>query len=122
MDRTISWVATSATDIAQNAVALACQAAAGEKLPAKFSYEPMLIDRHNVAEFALTKLSAIADIPSRLVGVNRDHEAQRVVELLRDPEQRERRGGAGRRAVENNRGTIERVLELIEPLLAPASR
>jgi 3-deoxy-D-manno-octulosonic-acid transferase len=45
-----------------------------------------------------------------------------VVDLLRNPEERDLRGGAGRRAVENNRGTLERVLELIEPLLAPASR
>jgi 3-deoxy-D-manno-octulosonic-acid transferase len=47
--------------------------------------------------------------------------AAQVVALLRDSEERERRGSAGRRAVENNRGTLERVLVLIEPLLAPAS-
>jgi len=47
--------------------------------------------------------------------------AEQVVELLRDPEQRARRGGAGRQVVENNRGALERLLELIEPLLGPAS-
>lgn len=47
--------------------------------------------------------------------------ATQVVGLMRDSSERERRGSAGRRAVENNRGTLERVLELIEPLLAPAS-
>ncbi len=48
--------------------------------------------------------------------------AAHVVALLRNAEERTLRGGAGRRVVENNRGTLERVLELIEPLLAPASR
>ena len=74
-------VATSAADIALNAVNLARHVALGGQLPDKFNYEPILIDRDNVAEFALTKLSAIAAIPSRLVGVNREHEAQRAVEL-----------------------------------------
>lgn len=51
-----------------------------------------------------------------------DELASQVVSLLRDPDERARRGGAGRQVVENNRGTLERVLELIAPLLAPASR
>jgi hypothetical protein len=42
--------------------------------------------------------------------------------LLQDPDERARRGSIGRRVVEDNRGTLERVLELIEPLLARASR
>jgi len=74
-------VATSATDIAEKAVTLAFQVARGEPLPSRFHYQPLLIDRENVAEFALTKLAAIADMPSRLVGMNRNQEAQRVVEL-----------------------------------------
>ncbi len=74
-------VATSAADIAEKAVALAFQVARGEALPPRFFYQPVLIDRENVAEFALTKLAAIADMPSRLVGVNRNQEAQRLVEL-----------------------------------------
>lgn len=45
-----------------------------------------------------------------------------VIALLHNPEERRRRGGAGRQVVENNRGTLERLLELIAPLLAPASR
>ncbi|MFW2404834.1 MAG: lipid IV(A) 3-deoxy-D-manno-octulosonic acid transferase [Gammaproteobacteria bacterium] len=51
-----------------------------------------------------------------------DELAAHTVALLRNPEERALRGGAGRECVENNRGTLERVLELIEPLLAPASR
>jgi len=47
--------------------------------------------------------------------------ATHVVALLRDRGDRERRGSAGRRVVENNRGTLERVLKLIQPLLTPAS-
>jgi len=51
-----------------------------------------------------------------------DELAVHTLALLRNRQECELRGGAGRNAVENNRGTLERVLELIEPLLAPTSR
>jgi 3-deoxy-D-manno-octulosonic-acid transferase len=38
--------------------------------------------------------------------------------LLEDADQRRRAGEAGRRAVEANRGSVARLLELIEPLVA----
>jgi len=44
-----------------------------------------------------------------------------VVSLFSDSSERQRRGGAGQRVVENNRGTLTRVLDLIEPLMAGAS-
>jgi 3-deoxy-D-manno-octulosonic-acid transferase len=40
--------------------------------------------------------------------------------LLADPEERGRIGGIGRRIVESNRGSTQRLLELIEPLLGEA--
>ena len=52
-----------------------------------------------------------------------DELAGEVIELLRDAGERARRGGAGRRVIENNRGTLERLLELVDPLIPPpASR
>jgi len=50
-----------------------------------------------------------------------DEIAACVVSLFSDPAERQRRGGAGQRVVENNRGTLMRVLDLIEPLMAEAS-
>jgi len=47
--------------------------------------------------------------------------AARVVALFGDPVERQRRGGAGQIVVDNNRGTLRRVLDLIEPLMARAS-
>jgi 3-deoxy-D-manno-octulosonic-acid transferase len=51
-----------------------------------------------------------------------DEVAGRVIDLLGNPSERVRRGGAGREVVENNRGTLQRLLTLIEPIIAEASR
>jgi signal transduction histidine kinase/AraC-like DNA-binding protein/DNA-binding LacI/PurR family transcriptional regulator len=74
-------VETSALDFGAQAVELACQAARRETLPAHFNYMPRLITSENVAEIALQKLIAIASIPSRLVGVNRQLEQNRLTQL-----------------------------------------
>lgn len=74
-------VETSALDFGSQVVELACQAARRETLPAYFSYMPHLITAENVAEVALQKLIAIANIPSRLVGVNRQLEQNRLTQL-----------------------------------------
>jgi len=44
--------------------------------------------------------------------------ADKVIELLGDPVQRRRCGGLGKETVENNRGALDRLLNLIEPLVA----
>lgn len=46
--------------------------------------------------------------------------AGRVSALLRDPQQRARIGAAGRASVDDNRGALEKLLGLIEPLLEDA--
>ncbi len=51
-----------------------------------------------------------------------DEIAAQVVMLFGDSEERQRRGGAGQAVVDNNRGTLTRVLDLIEPLMVRASR
>jgi 3-deoxy-D-manno-octulosonic-acid transferase len=38
--------------------------------------------------------------------------------LFADPERRRRMGSSGRRAVEANRGSVARLLELVEPILS----
>jgi len=48
--------------------------------------------------------------------------AERVVALFGEPVERQWRGGAGQKVVDNNRGTLTRVLDLIEPLMVRASR
>ncbi|HIQ04288.1 MAG TPA: response regulator, partial [Anaerolineae bacterium] len=74
-------VETSAADFGSQAVELACRAARGEPLPAHFGYNPRLVTAENVAAVAMQKLIAIADLPSRLVGVSRQREQQRLTEL-----------------------------------------
>ncbi|HVU09754.1 MAG TPA: ATP-binding protein [Phototrophicaceae bacterium] len=74
-------VETPALEFGRKAVQLACRAANGEPIPAHFSYEPHLITADNVSAVALQKLIAIADIPSRMVGVNRRQEQNRVIQL-----------------------------------------
>jgi signal transduction histidine kinase/AraC-like DNA-binding protein/ABC-type sugar transport system substrate-binding protein len=74
-------VETSAADFGNQAVDLAYQAALGQPLPAHFSYKPRLVTAQNVAEVAMQKLIAIADLPNRLVGVNRQQEQRRLTQL-----------------------------------------
>ena len=74
-------VATSANIVARKAVDLACRAASGKPLPPTFDYEPLLVTRENVAEVAMSRLNAIADIPSRLVGANRQQTTQRMIAM-----------------------------------------
>ena len=74
-------VATSASAFAREAVVMACKAARGESLPRTFTYEQQLVTQENVAEVAMAKLAAIADMPNRLVGVNRRLESQRLIQL-----------------------------------------
>lgn len=74
-------VETPASEFGRKAIELAYQAASGESFSAHFSYEPHLITIDNVNTVALQKLIAIADIPSRMVGVNRRQEQNRLVQL-----------------------------------------
>jgi signal transduction histidine kinase/AraC-like DNA-binding protein/ABC-type sugar transport system substrate-binding protein len=74
-------VQTSATDIAEQAVDLACQAAQKQPLPAHFSYKPQFVTAQNVSEVAAQKLIAIASLPSRLIGDNRQQAQQRLSQL-----------------------------------------
>lgn len=74
-------VETPASELGEKAMMFAYQAASGEELPAHFSYQPHLITPANVNAVALQKLVAIAEIPSRMVGVNRRQEQNRLVQL-----------------------------------------
>ena len=47
--------------------------------------------------------------------------AAALLRLFRDPAQRQRMGDAGRRVIESNRGSVARLLELIEMLLSGSS-
>ncbi|MBX3062254.1 MAG: helix-turn-helix domain-containing protein [Anaerolineae bacterium] len=74
-------VETPAAEFGRKAIELAYHAACGELLPDHFSYHPRLITADNVNTMALKKLIAIADIPSRMVGVNRRQEHNRLIQL-----------------------------------------
>jgi len=74
-------VETSAADFGGQAVELACRAADRQSLPTHFSFKPRLVTAENVAEVAMQKLIAIADLPTRLVGVNRQQEQNRLTQL-----------------------------------------
>lgn len=74
-------VETDVADMAAQALELACQAAQGAALPPHFQNRQQLVTRENVMEAATRKLVSLAGLPTRLVGVNRQHEQQRVVQL-----------------------------------------
>lgn len=74
-------VETPAAEFGRKAIELAYRATCGETLPDHFSYQSRLITADNVNKVALKKLIAIADIPSRMVGVNRRQEHNRLIQL-----------------------------------------
>ncbi|MBN1119770.1 MAG: substrate-binding domain-containing protein [Anaerolineae bacterium] len=74
-------VETSTLELGRQAVELAYQATRREPLPDHFGYRPRLVTTENLTEVALQKLLSIADLPSRLVGVNRQLEQNRLTQL-----------------------------------------
>ncbi|MFN8472319.1 MAG: substrate-binding domain-containing protein [Anaerolineae bacterium] len=74
-------VETCAASFGADAVELAYQAARGQPLPSHFDFKLQLVTRQNVAEVALQKLIAVANLPTRLVGVRRNLEQNRLTQL-----------------------------------------
>jgi signal transduction histidine kinase/AraC-like DNA-binding protein/ABC-type sugar transport system substrate-binding protein len=72
---------TSAADFAAQALDLACQAARGLPLPAHFGYHPRLVTSANVDAVAMQKLTEIANLPNRLVGVNHQQDQRQLTQL-----------------------------------------
>ncbi|MFO7683550.1 MAG: substrate-binding domain-containing protein, partial [Chloroflexota bacterium] len=70
----------SAEEFAGQAVKLARKAALGQPLPTHFYFSTELVTRSNVAEISIQKLDAISNIPSRLVGINRKTEENRLIQ------------------------------------------
>lgn len=78
---------------------------------------PILTGPHNSNSEEIARL-LIARGAAEVVGDGAQLGA-RVGALLADPAARERMGAAGRDSVESNRGALEKLLALIEPLLEP---
>ncbi|KAB8145946.1 helix-turn-helix domain-containing protein [Chloroflexia bacterium SDU3-3] len=77
----VATVETSAADLGAQAVDAACRAARGEQLPPHLDYNPRLVTLDNVAEVGLHKLTEIASLPDRLVGVNHQKDTQQLAQL-----------------------------------------
>jgi signal transduction histidine kinase/AraC-like DNA-binding protein len=76
-----STIETPASEFGRQAIELAIRLARNESIPAHFSYEPQLVTIDNVHIVALQRLIAIADIPSKMVGINRRQEQNRLKQL-----------------------------------------
>jgi 3-deoxy-D-manno-octulosonic-acid transferase len=81
---------------------------------------PVLTGPYNFNAADIAEL--LIDNGSTQVVHDADELADRVTALLADQRERERRGSGGREVIENNRGTLQRLLDLIDPLIAPANR
>jgi len=77
----MATVETSAERLGYDAATLAYHAALGKALPTHYTYQIRLITAENVAEVALKKLVAIANIPTQLVGFNQRREHNRLLQL-----------------------------------------
>ena len=80
----------------------------------------MLAGPHNFNAAEIAQL-LIDDGATQVIN-DADELAARLCALLADPAERRRRGGAGRVVIDDNRGTLTRLLDLIDPLIASASR
>jgi signal transduction histidine kinase/AraC-like DNA-binding protein/ABC-type sugar transport system substrate-binding protein len=74
-------IETSAADFAMQALELASQAARGQPLPDHFGYQPRLVTSANVDAVAMQKLTEIATLPNRLVGVNHQQDRHQLTQL-----------------------------------------
>lgn len=74
-------IETSAADFAAQALGLASQAARGQPLPNHFGYQPRLVTNANVDAVAMQKLTEIANLPNRLVGVNHQQDQRQLTQL-----------------------------------------
>ena len=81
---------------------------------------PVLTGPHtfNAADIA----QLLVENGSTQVVSNADELADRVTQLFADETQRLRRGRGGRDVIDDNRGTLQRLLDLIDPLIPRASR
>ena len=74
-------VDAAAENLGSTAIQLAYKAAVGEPQPDLIKFRYQLITRENVANLATRKLAVIADIPSHMVGYNREQELDRLSQL-----------------------------------------
>ena len=63
----------------------------------------------------------LVEVGAQQVVHNAQELAAQVTLLLTEPAERERRGALGRRALDENRGALKRLLDLIDPLLRERS-
>ena len=72
---------TASEYLGSEAVRIAHQLVSGRPQPEIIQQKFHLITRENVASVATRKLTAIADIPSHMVGYNREQESERLAQL-----------------------------------------
>jgi 3-deoxy-D-manno-octulosonic-acid transferase len=80
---------------------------------------PILTGPHNFNSEDIAKL--LLEVGAQQVVHNARELAAQVTLLLSNPGERDRRGGLGRRALDQNRGALKRLLDLIDPLLRERS-
>lgn len=76
---------------------------------------PILTGPHNFNSEEVARL--FVEVGAAHVVRDATELAEQVTLLLKEPAERERRGSAGRRALDENRGALGRLLDLIDPLL-----
>jgi 3-deoxy-D-manno-octulosonic-acid transferase len=76
---------------------------------------PILLGPHNFNSEDIAAL--FQSVGAARVVHNAEELANEVVYLLHEPEERRRRGAAGRRALDENRGALQRLVALIDPLV-----
>jgi 3-deoxy-D-manno-octulosonic-acid transferase len=76
---------------------------------------PVLTGPHNHNSADIAKI--LVEAGAAMIVKDGNELGERVAALLSNPAERARMGAAGRDAVEENRGALEKLLALIDPLL-----
>jgi signal transduction histidine kinase/AraC-like DNA-binding protein/ABC-type sugar transport system substrate-binding protein len=74
-------IETSPDDLGRQASAVAIKVGLSERVDIDYRMRPVLITQENVFERGIKKLYEIADMPNQLVGVNRQREQERLLQL-----------------------------------------
>jgi 3-deoxy-D-manno-octulosonic-acid transferase len=80
---------------------------------------PILTGPHNFNSEDIAKL--LLEVGAQQIVHDAQELGAQVSLLLSEPAERDRRGGLGRRALDENRGALKRLLDLIDPLLRERS-
>jgi signal transduction histidine kinase/AraC-like DNA-binding protein/ABC-type sugar transport system substrate-binding protein len=80
-NRMLATIDINADALGEEVISFALNAIQGQALPLFYNYQWQMVTAANLAEISVQKLAAIAKLPSRMVGINRQSEQNQFLQL-----------------------------------------